>query len=230
MDNKPRLSPTLKATFTGVEGALDRLHRLGVAIRQASAGQLMSRIKPFAKDERVSSFEILAHSVLESLYPGANPRLLEHVSGSLAQKYQVILYRHGRDRQYRSLSWRPKATAIREQPISRDDDYRIKATPSWRNTLRPAIRDSKSAEPSVRSSTFDEDEFNKNLPQTTLELERHPPPTTSVQAGFASYLPPQTVPDGDKPANCQWCFEEHPAEMFRTPRLWRYDPHKRKTA
>ncbi|KAF7556151.1 hypothetical protein G7Z17_g1657 [Cylindrodendrum hubeiense] len=216
--NKASLSPALKAAFTGVEDALDRLHRLGVAIRQASAGQLISRTKAFANDDRVSSFEILAYSVLESMYPNANSQLLEHVTRSLASKYKEFVYRKERGKQYRP-SFNPK-----RRPTPATGDPRIDAIPLRRpGSHRPPIHANNYIQPSVRSSAFDETEFNKNQHLAVPALEDYSRLTTSIQTGLASYLPPQIIPEGDKHANCDWCLENRPAEMFNTPSKWSSD-------
>ena len=78
-DDKHILSPALEACLRGTQDALDRLHRLGRSIRQASAGKLMTRTRRVAKDDRIGSFERMAHTVLTSYYPNANPQLLEQM-------------------------------------------------------------------------------------------------------------------------------------------------------
>ncbi|KAL7921134.1 hypothetical protein ACQKWADRAFT_327919 [Trichoderma austrokoningii] len=211
-DNVLQLSPALKATFAGIEGALDRLHRLGAAIRQASAGQLMSRIKPFASDERLNYFEMLAYSVLETLYPAANPNLLEHICKSLVEKYQKVLYLEARKRQYQladnvprgPLPWSPKLRAPLKPPRVQNGDE-----PSHHLL------------PSVRSSAFSEGEFNRGYQQTSRPSDSPRRPTASIGTSLAVYTPPQILPDNAKYADCQWCFKNYPTEMFNAPATWK---------
>ncbi|KAI0543370.1 hypothetical protein F4679DRAFT_590548 [Xylaria curta] len=217
-DESLRISSTMKATFCGIESALDRLHRLGVAIRQASAGQLMSRIKPLADDKRVSSFEILAYSVISTLYPGANSQLLEHVSASLALKYQVFLYRQGRERRYRvfpSQLVMPHLRSANRQESQTDLD-----NPPGPKLDRRGAKGGQ-VQSSIISSTFDAREFNKQVFETQTAPETPLPPTMSIRTGSVNYPPPQAVSDDAKYAKCEWCLENHPASMFKTPSEWR---------
>lgn len=234
-DDVPQLSPALKATLAGIEGALDRLHRLGTSIRGASAGQLMSRIKAFSSDERLKSLEILAYYVLETLYPAANPKLLEHICKSLAEKYEKVLYLGARKAQYgqaptvrRGLhSWRPRDRNSRSARNVEGGNSRG-AEGSLGDSNPEGYRPSPSQPghvvlPSVRSSTFNEGEFKRSYQPTLPSTDPHRRPTASISTNLAVYTPLQVLPDNAKYADCTWCFKNYPAEMFNEPEKWRYE-------
>lgn len=221
---KPVLSPALEASLRGTQGALDRLHRLGRAIRQASAGQLMSRTRRLANDDRVGSFERMAYSVLNSFYPNANPQLLERINASLSTTYQELIYRKGRLKDYRGVSWQSDE---KEETVQNVHPQPEEETPA--NTIsslakevstkpKPIYTDSKIAPSGIQSSTFSEGEFKKNY-QPTSETASN---TTSLHLGFASCPPPPTIQKGADYASCDWCLENHPVVMFKTQKDWRY--------
>ncbi|KAL8364519.1 hypothetical protein RB595_003682 [Gaeumannomyces hyphopodioides] len=232
-DNVPRLLPALKATFAGIEGALDRLHRLGAAIRQASAGQLTSRAKHFAGDERLNSFELLAYSVLDALYPAANPNLLEHICKSLAEKYQRVLYLEAWKKQYRQVhSSRPRLHSLRSKLRAPQEPPKVQsgdAGGAERSTGRSDAegyqpspsKPSHDILPSVRSSAFSEGAFNRSYQPTLLPPDLPRRPTASIGTSLAVYTPPQILLDNAKYADCRWCFRNYPAEMFNAPASWR---------
>ncbi|KAK2616462.1 hypothetical protein QQS21_000504 [Conoideocrella luteorostrata] len=237
-DNMPRFSPALKASFAGIGGALDRLHRLGAAIRQASGGQLMSRTKPYASEERLNSFSMLAYSVLEGLYPAANPKFLEHICKSLVEKYLKVLYLEARKRQYqKGYSIRQESHAclpkLKPQPqprwklpeVQSGDGGGVERSPRLRSNAegyQPLLpKSSHDTLTSVKSSVFSEGEFNKNYPRTLPATVCHDRPMRSISANLGWYPPPQVLPDNAKYADCRWCFKNYPAEMFTNPAAWR---------
>ncbi|KAI0855220.1 hypothetical protein F4860DRAFT_497081, partial [Xylaria cubensis] len=181
----------------------------------------MSRIKPLANDKRVSSFEILAYSVISTLYPGANSQLLEHVSASLALKYQVFLYRQGRERQDRVL---PLQLDIRKRPSLLESTNREEFLTDPEIVPHPK-RDRQEAKGgqaqlSIFSSAFYARELHKQVSETRA-LETPLPPTTPIRTGSVNCSPPQAITDDAQYAKCEWCLEDHPANMFKTPSEWR---------
>ncbi|KAJ3576683.1 hypothetical protein NPX13_g3623 [Xylaria arbuscula] len=217
-----KITPTLEAVFCGVEDTLNRLHRLGVAIRDASAGQLMSRIKPLSKDLRVSSFEKLTYSIIANLYRSANPRLLEHVSASLALKYQIIIYRQGREKKYHAL---PGQHDVQNPPPPTAHAYRQERKAELKAASRPQAGKQETTAGQVQSSTisstFDEQAFKQQLQQTHKAPGLLPPSVTTVHMGSANCPPQPIIPDDAKYAKCEWCLESLPASLFKTQPEWR---------
>lgn len=230
-DNDLLSSPALRATFSGIESTLNRLHKLGASIRHASAGQLMNRMKPFAKGERLGAFERLTYTVLESLYPAASTALIEHICRAMAEKYQKVLYLEARGEQYRqpirsrrglhSSPWVFKQRI----PVRIRGAPRLGSTNSWETG--PSDDPSSSAQPrslnipSLKSSAFSEREFTRNYRPSVLSVDAPQRPTRSIVTSRTVYSPAQTLPDDAKYADCQWCFKNYPAETFTTPGLWR---------
>lgn len=222
-DDKHILSPALEACLRGTQDALDRLHRLGRSIRQASAGKLMTRTRRVAKDDRIGSFERLAHTVLTSYYPNANPQLLEQIGTSLSAKYQEVVYRAGRDKAYRGVPWRTdeevRAARIpQRQPEEARTETASAPVPDLPAKPKPATTESKAGLSGIQSSTFSERKFKKDYRPTSEK----PSNTTSLHLGFASCPPPPKIPKDAKYAYCSWCLEHHPVTMFKTARNWRY--------
>ncbi|TRX88066.1 hypothetical protein FHL15_011016 [Xylaria flabelliformis] len=138
-DESLRISSALKADLCDIESALDRLHRLGVVIRQLSAGQLMSRTKPLVNNNCVD---------------------MQEAKGGQAKT-------------------------------------------------------------SIFSSAFDTRVFRKQFLETRT-LETPLPPKTSIRIGSVNYSPPQAINGDAWDAKCEWCLEDHPASMLKTPLEWRH--------
>lgn len=188
-----QISPDLEAAFHGVESALDRLYRLNVIIRNASPGQLMVRVRSLANDKSISSFEVLAYSIATTLYPRANHRLLEHVSASLATNYKTTPCRQDRERTYIERPWQQKM-------------HKLCLSPG------PVGREVPPTEP----------KSPRKYSQVVTTPDASLPPTTSIQTESASHPSPQAILDGAEYATCEWCLENHSANMFNTPSEWKY--------
>lgn len=223
-DDEHILSPALEACLRGTQGALDQLHRLGRSIRQASAGQLMTRARRVAKDGRIGSFERMAHTVLTSYYPNANPQLLEQISTSLSAKYQEVIYRKGRDKEYRGVPWRTDEEARAARIPQRQPEEGAKtetastSLPDVPAKPKAVTNESKAGLSGTQSSIFSERKFKKNYRPTSEK----PNNTSSLHLGFASCPPPPKIPKDADYAYCNWCLEHHPVTMFKTTRNWRY--------
>lgn len=81
-----------------IEGAIDRLHRLGVTIRHASTASLASRVKAFTAKRSDPSLEEISLLMVRFLYPTA-PLSLQHLLGrSVLERYSNLRYREEHQR------------------------------------------------------------------------------------------------------------------------------------
>lgn len=212
--DKALLSDPLRAAFVGVQDALDRLHRLGIAIRQTSTGSFISRTKQYYKDEDVDAFEKLAYTVLETMYPNASSGLLEQIKGSLSLKYQKFLYLGKRDEQYR------RSAKLRQQESKHINVPRADKPKPPEST--PALPRDESGisfklvnipEREILSSAPPDGQEFKRLLEERSEPQPH---TASLHLGYASCPDP---PEEKDFGTCHWCLQ-NPVK-FSPQREWR---------
>lgn len=86
---------TLKSdveSLTEIEETLDRLNRLGVAIRQSARLNLNHRVKLFAQNVNVKDFEHLFTTLVQVLYPNAHPSLRSRLARSMTDRLARIVF------------------------------------------------------------------------------------------------------------------------------------------
>ncbi|KAF3929712.1 hypothetical protein AA313_de0207455 [Arthrobotrys entomopaga] len=91
------ISKTIQAALNGISGALDRLHRLGTAIRKASTSDLDSRVNAFARkasksDDDYAFFERVVPLVIRGLYPDISDTFLNQLVQSVTFRRRRFLY------------------------------------------------------------------------------------------------------------------------------------------
>ncbi|KAE8440464.1 hypothetical protein EG329_007584 [Mollisiaceae sp. DMI_Dod_QoI] len=104
-----------KDALDAVDGAIDRLNRLGVAIRQSSTRRLTAR-----DSSRVSgfhSFKELATLFVKTAYPGATYELQDQLGRSMAERFDNIIARQS---QHAALGERRPKTTNTLQSIAED--------------------------------------------------------------------------------------------------------------
>jgi len=200
-----------------IEEALSRLNRLGNAIRQASAGGLVSRAKRFAEGLDLTPFEILSHSSVRGLYPGANQSLQIHLSQSMTNCYKKILLLRSR---HKSLEARrpkphPQLFPIREeQDITNKPSTSIVAGMSQPQTA--SLGSPKQLLPrqfvlQSELSSMDTRILRARLRDSQAAASRKYR-TSSIQINLVDYPPAPQAADESNMVTCDWCFETHPKD------------------
>ncbi|KAI1169868.1 hypothetical protein F4777DRAFT_571592 [Nemania sp. FL0916] len=223
-DDSVQIFSRLSAALGSIKGALGQLYRLGTVIRESTAGQLMPRITSLSNDDPVGSFERLAYHLIVTLYPGANPRLLSHISASLAERYQVILDRHSRDKQSHVL---PSQDNSFDLPVYPELLHREETQSDLTNS--PILESHRSkaetsrVQPTIISFGSDKQEpKNQDTQKQKTPATLPPPQVASIHTSrVATYPLPQTIPDDAEYAKCEWCLESHPISLFKTSSEWR---------
>lgn len=228
------LAGDLRQTQESVEGSIDRLHRLGVTIRQSSTASLISRVKAFSAKRSDSSLEEMSFLMIKFLYPMAPLNLQHLLSRSILERHFNIEYRG--EHQRRLAAHRTRAL---------DDDDHKEDQPRVDNdsqeVLRPITRkdyvdeaadvvhdrsekgtDTMLSKSGTKPSTLQTQEFQRKLNQEKpLKALSVVSKASSVPIGDINYpRPPKSDGEHDW-AKCYWCFESYPHEKFQDAKWWR---------
>ncbi|KAL7910317.1 hypothetical protein GGI35DRAFT_362150 [Trichoderma velutinum] len=216
-----------------IEGSIDRLHRLGVIIRQSSTASLISRVRAFAAKQPDSSLENISHSLIKHLYPSAPLSLQRLLGRSILERHFNIQYRREHQRRLSTqrlavLYKRNGQTQVHNNRLElRNYTTRMDQDDNTPNDICNdfAIQtDPMISQSSSKPSTLQTDEFyhrleaGKQFPAlSTIST------TSSVPTGDISYpQPPKPLGDGNSSwATCHWCYESYPYNKFQDTGWWR---------
>ncbi|KAF3166453.1 hypothetical protein TWF788_011619 [Orbilia oligospora] len=96
MRSRSGILPATQAALDGINGALDRLQRLGVVIKKASASDLFIRGQNFAEkhsdDYHLFERMSLIYTYVRNLYPDIEDSLVRQLSTSISSRRQRLLH------------------------------------------------------------------------------------------------------------------------------------------
>lgn len=224
----------LGKTQHSIEGAIDRLHRLGVTIRHSSTASLASRVKAFSAKRPDPCLEEKSLLIVKFLYPAAPPNLQRLLGRSIFERYFNMKYRE--EHQRRLTSHRFPVLDDMEGDQSDGCNGQPQLSPQKDSiadgdvktdglTGRMVDADAILSKSGTKPSTFQADDFQRKFraenQRTALSATSR---TSSVPMGEISYpKPPKPSGDGEfKWAVCSWCFESIPDDKLQNSRWWRY--------
>ncbi|KAK6348438.1 hypothetical protein TWF718_006232 [Orbilia javanica] len=219
------ISPATQAALDGIRGVIDRLHRLGTAIRKAPTSNLVFRVKKFARkdSEDHTFFEHIALLIVKGLYPNIRDSLARQLARSISFRRQRLLYQ----RQHQ------KNLTDRRQPRS-EPKFELPIEPARHDeTPRPepeVVHEKHQTQNTIGASTvtypsaIDIVNFRPNIVEMVkpVEVASAPPTVTSI-AHNNPYPPPPKIQDGEEHCQCNWCFREIevPYEKGQWRHVWR---------
>jgi hypothetical protein len=226
------LPPPTQASLEGIYGAIDRLHRLGTAIRKTSTSSLASRVKKFARkaDDDHAFFERMALLIVKGLYPDIRDSFAKQLAGSVSFRRQRLLYQKGHQEKLKARR-RPQPEPERHVEPTLHDETRqpaSKVAHDKRQTQRQASKVPSSASSKIDASTmthpsaFESQKFRLDVTEK-VEAVSGPSTVTSI-AHNNPYPRPPKFQDGEKYCQCDWCFRELkvPDEKTQWKHVWRY--------
>jgi hypothetical protein len=228
----PLGSSVTQAALDGIREAIDRLHRIGSAIRKISTSSLASRVKKFARkaDDDHTFFERIALLIVKGLYPNIRDSFAKQLARSVSFRRQRFLYQKKHQNKLKTRRppqmepkrpVEPTRHAETPQPAS-------KIAHGEHQTQRQA-REVRSSSPSkidastvTLPSAFDSRKFRLDVTEN-VEAVSGPPTVTSI-ANNNPYPRPPKLKDGEKHCQCDWCFRELqvPDEKAQWKHVWRY--------
>jgi hypothetical protein len=209
----------------GIDGSIDRLHRLAVRIRQSSKEGLPERVRAFAKKNTSDGSEKMISEIIKYKYqhPLISERLLAHLT-------KTVIYRHHRLRYIQR----------HQGKLAEDRDHKTGGhTDQARNTGRGKGSETKPPIGATEASL--EEPYSETSPSTMNtkvynqqdNVKQAKPSTvagsiSSSWIGKISYPPPPANKDKSSHLICPYCFQEFQAKVLETTLSWRYNntlPH-----
>jgi hypothetical protein len=228
----PPISPAAQAALDGIQGAIDRLNRIGKAIRDASTSDLGLRVDRFTRkaDNEHASFKRMALLVVKGLYPEITDSFVEQLATSISYRRQRLLYLKSHQEKLKGRR-QPQPEPERHVESTLHDQMR-QPTPK----LARQERQTQGQASEIRSSAPSKGEasivtYPSVLDSRSLKLVVNEqmeastgPPTESSIAHNNPYPRPPKLPEGKGYCVCDWCYEELkvPHEKSRWMHIWRY--------
>ncbi|KAF3066101.1 hypothetical protein CFAM422_009245 [Trichoderma lentiforme] len=215
----------LRQTQESVEGSIDRLHRLGVIIRQSSTASLISRVRAFSEKRSDSSLEEMSFLMIKFLYPMASLNLQRLLSRSILERHFNIQYRgeHQQRLAARRMPHKKVDNGSQEvlRPITRKD-YVDEAADVVHDKSEKGT-DTMLSKSGTKPSTLQTQEFQRKLNQEKpLKALSVVSKTSSVPIGDINYPRPPKSHGEHGWTKCDWCFESYPHDKFQDAKWWRY--------
>ncbi|KAJ4854258.1 uncharacterized protein T069G_11237 [Trichoderma breve] len=211
-------------SLTEIEETLDRLNRLGVAIRQSARLNLNHRVKLFAQNVNVKDYEHLFANIVQVLYPNAHPSLRSRLARSMTDRLARIVF----------LKSRQLALATRrnEQPqqmagIPEDEAVQEETAPTAHVPHHPPptliSQDSLPQPIGPRNAFSDLSSLDTSLFRSRLNNIWRPNSktrkTSSTQIKYENYPRPPNQSEGEMVV-CEWCSQPLNKEDL-DPMRWR---------
>ncbi|KAL6815028.1 hypothetical protein J3E69DRAFT_105352 [Trichoderma sp. SZMC 28015] len=218
---------TLKSdveSLTEIEETLDRLNRLGVAIRQSARLNLNHRVKLFTQNVNVKDYEHLFTTMVQVLYPNAHPSLQSRLARSMTDRLARIVFLKSRQL---ALATRRNEQLQQMADIPEDEAVQEEAAPTAHIAHRPpppVISQHSFPQPiGPRSSLSDLSSLDTALFRSRLNNIWRPKSktrkTSSTQIKYDNYPRPPDQSEGEVVV-CEWCAQPLNREDL-DPTRWR---------
>lgn len=220
--------------LAAVDGAIDKLNRLGIAIRQSSTRNLTARTP--AEMSQYNTFRELADKFVKTLYPDASGGLQDMLGRSMADRYQSIISRQARQTQLQQRRLEPAPIVlpaiIEEGEVGAD--YRAPPTleensRSARHQYRQmaeAIGQFASGVPRMVTPSSDASSVNsqlvyRHITSRSSHAGSKKRETSSIQINMVGYPKAPQSTNSPNFITCQWCYETHEKTAFEGDE-WRH--------
>jgi hypothetical protein len=200
-----------------IEGAIDRLSHLGVAIRQSSVTSQITRVKRLEETAASNVFKDLSHMSLRILYPAANPDLHEQLSRSMVRRYAQIISQKNRQNALKTRRSKPPSSLSTIAEDMETDNQTEGSGPGIPKITKQQWDESRGIvntrlfrqpAPSLYSdlSSLNTKMLGNKLSDSQKAIS-HRSKTSSIRISQVNYPnPPQGI-TGRNHVTCDWCFE-----------------------
>lgn len=218
---------TLKSdveSLTEIEETLDRLNRLGVAIRQSARLNLNQRVKLFTQNVNVKDFEQLFTNMVHVLYPNAHPSLRSRLARSMTDRLARIVFLKSRQL---ALATRRNQQPQQMADIPEDETVQEEAAPTAHILHHPPptliSQDSLLQPIGPRNAFSDLSSLDTGLLRFRLKNIWRPNSktrkTSSTQIKYDNYPRPPNHSESEMVV-CEWCAQPLSREDL-DPTRWR---------
>ena len=220
--------------LAAVDGAIDKLNRLGIAIRQSSTRNLAARTP--AEMSKYNDFKEKAHSMVKSLYPDASDGLQDLLGRSIAERYQSIVSHQARQTQLQQRRPGPVPDALPAITEEEELDANVWVPPAPERGLgvakhqyrqmaeimdRLASGVSRKAMPWSDVSSVDSQLVYRHISGTPSRAGSKKRETSSIQINMVGYPKAPQPMNSSNFITCEWCSETHQRSIFEGDE-WRY--------
>lgn len=211
------ISRASRQAFDGIEGALDRLNRLAVAIRRSSNSNLVSRAKKFTRQrDRDDDFERLVLTIVKWQFRDISEPLALQLAASVSYRRQRLMYQRNHQRKLqtrrqRHLTPELADTVSHEQP-----------------QLLPQLQTLAAQEPANRThsetvpSTIDPVRVWQDYADHETVLSKGTTVSSRVDKEHPYPNPPKPSDESAPSIECNWCFRPLEPSKLEKPGWWRY--------
>lgn len=197
----------------GITGAVDRLHRLAVAIRKSPRTDEVERVRNFASKQKTDGFPGILSAMIQFFFPDAEQTLQ-------AQLVESIVYRR-----YRMLWSLRHSKKLGQQRRTKEDSQTIKEKPATQRVEQSSPRNmlDHGAQPRLPPNTETESAYSSTLPskRTLGKMNRNifrvqqEGRDEDLRSARSSNPPPRaqypklpSVPMGETQISCRYCLSE----------------------
>jgi hypothetical protein len=232
-----------KDALEAIDGAIDRLNRLGVAIRQSSTRRLTAR--GTTKVSGFHSFKELATLFVKTTYPGATYELQDQLGKSMAERFDSVISSQS---QHAARGERRRKTANTLQSIAEDMELdeepaadvpvpeeapamneaqylRMMTERTGQSSLFQRRHDARGRRSEASMSSIDRQVLQQKMSgQSNIgSQQKEKKETSSIQINQVGYPKAPQVKNNPNCITCEWCFETKEQKFFEGDE-WRYGP------
>jgi hypothetical protein len=233
-----------KDALEAIDGAIDRLNRLGVAIRQSSTRRLTAR--GTTKVSGFHSFKELATLFVKTTYPGATYELQDQLGKSMAERFDNVISSQS---QHAARGERRRKTTNTLQSIAEDMEFdeepaadvpvpeeapamneaqyhRMMTERTGQSSLFQRRHDARGRRSEASMSSIDRQVLQQKMSgQSNIgsQQQKKKKETSSIQINQVGYPKAPQVKNNANRITCEWCFETKEQKFFEGDE-WRYGP------
>ncbi|KAH8779029.1 hypothetical protein BGZ57DRAFT_761073, partial [Hyaloscypha finlandica] len=225
-----------KDSLEAIDGAIDRLNRLGVAIRQSSTRGLTARGKITTKVSGFDSFKELATLFVKTTYPGATYELQDQLGKSMAERFDSVISSQsqhaarGESRHKTTITLQSIAEDLElneapaadvsvseETPAMNEAQYhRMMTERTGQSSSFQRRHDARGRRSEASMSSIDRQVLlQKMIGQSNAgSQEKKKKETSSIQINQVGYPKAPQVKNNPNRITCEWCFETKEQKFF----------------
>ncbi|KAI1459016.1 hypothetical protein F4805DRAFT_456097 [Annulohypoxylon moriforme] len=209
-----------------IQRLIDRLERLGIAIRQSSTVNLQQRVEIFTKKKAKASFEELSLQIVRSMYPDADEDIISFLGRSIFLRYAKLRYKHEHQKKL-ALHRRE----LFEEGLDLVEERVLTPAPNPITALVGTRPDEPLfSAPEQPPDIAETDEYvaepllSDTVPSVfqgeIKPLQAPSQKTSSIIVRGATYPKPPTKESAPELKTCGWCFEIYKTTQFDDYKWW----------
>ncbi|KAK6507675.1 hypothetical protein TWF481_006098 [Arthrobotrys musiformis] len=218
-------TPAIQPALDGIHGAIDRLHRLGAAIRKTSTSNFASDAKRVGQKDRDEHefFERIDLLIVKGLYPNITESFARQLARSISVRRQRLLYQRehqGKLNKKQTPAKEPggpleggSTPHIEIQRINPEPGltpvvgkHRIVPSTNFDDARPPQSK--LGASIATFPSVINPSSIRLDTAESAFEELISGPPTATSIAHNNPYPPSPKADNGEKHCQCNWCFVE----------------------